>query len=138
MAGLTRALILAAEQHDGQTDKAGNPFIFHPLRLLAKALTEEEQIVAVLHDIVEKTTATLEQLREEGFSEAVVEAVDALSRRVKESYKDYINRVKENPLARRVKIYDLQDNLQIVRYRKNQRDQDKTKKYIEALEILLG
>jgi (p)ppGpp synthase/HD superfamily hydrolase len=138
MASLTKALLLAVQHHDGQTDRSGNPYIFHPIRLMLNVLTEQEQIIAILHDTIEETPLTLDQLREEGFSEQIVEAIDALSRRKKESYEDFILRIKENPLARRVKIYDLQDNIALTRHRKSEKDRQKTQKYSKALDILLA
>ncbi|MEO3945266.1 hypothetical protein [Gorillibacterium sp. CAU 1737] len=139
MATLTRAIILAAKFHDGQKDKGNLPYLFHPLRLMLNALTEEEQIIAVLHDTIEETDLTLEDLRKEGFSDEIVEAIDALSRRKKERYEDFILRIKQNSLARRVKILDLQDNLSPLRTRKrSDKDRDRMKKYSRALDTLLG
>ncbi|WP_438432273.1 hypothetical protein [Gorillibacterium sp. sgz500922] len=139
MASLTRAIILAAQYHDGQKDKGNQPYLFHPLRLMLNALSEDEQIIAVLHDTIEDTELTLERLREEGFSERIVEAVDALSRRKKESYENFILRIKQNSLARRVKILDLQDNMAPLRLRKKtDKDKDRLKKYSRALDTLLG
>ncbi|WP_082652085.1 HD domain-containing protein [Gorillibacterium timonense] len=139
MATLTRAIVLAAKHHDGQKDKGNQPYLFHPLRLMLNALTEDEQIIAVLHDTIEDTDLTLEQLREEGFDERIVSAIDALSRRKKESYEDFILRIKQNSLARRVKILDLQDNMAPLRNRKkSSKDKDRLKKYSRALDTLLG
>lgn len=139
MANLTKAIMLAAQYHEGQTDKGGNPYVFHPLRLMLKAYGETEQIVAVLHDTIEDTELTLPLLREAGFSETIVEAVDALSRRKKESYEDFILRIKDNPLARRVKVYDLQDNMDLTRIKKRtEKDKERLKKYSRALDVLLG
>lgn len=139
MANLTKAIMLAAQYHEGQTDKGGNPYVFHPLRLMLKAYGETEQIVAMLHDTIEDTELTLPLLREAGFSETIVEAVDALSRRKKESYEDFILRIKDNPLARRVKVYDLQDNMDLTRIKKRtEKDKERLKKYSRALDVLLG
>lgn len=139
MANLTKAIMLAAQYHEGQTDKGGNPYVFHPLRLMLKAYGETEQIVAVLHDTIEDTDLTLPLLREAGFSETIVEAVDALSRRKKEAYEDFILRIKDNPLARRVKVYDLQDNMDLTRIKKRTaKDKERLKKYSRALDVLLG
>ena len=139
MSNLTKAILLATEYHEGQTDKGGNPYIFHPIRLMLKAYNEEEQIIAVLHDTIEDTTLTLDKLREEGFSEDIVEAIDALSRRKKESYEDFILRIKDNSLARRIKVYDLQDNMDLTRIKKKtEKDKDRLKKYSKALDVLLG
>jgi len=139
MANLTKAIMLAAQYHEGQTDKGGNPYVFHPLRLMLKAYGETEQIVAALHDTIEDTELTLPLLREAGFSETIIEAVDALSRRKKESYEDFILRIKDNPLARRVKVYDLQDNMDLTRINKRtEKDKERLKKYSRALDVLLG
>ena len=115
MATLERAIALAAEAHAGQVDKAGAPYILHPLRLLLAVDTPEERIVAVLHDVVEDTPWTLEALRAEGFTQEVVDAVEALTKRAGESYEAFIDRVAANPLARRVKRADLTDNLDLRR-----------------------
>jgi (p)ppGpp synthase/HD superfamily hydrolase len=139
MATLTQAIILAAKQHEGQTDKAGNPYIFHSMRLMLRAVQEEEQIVAVLHDTIEDTSLTLDDLRQEGFTETIVEAVDSLSRRKKESYEEFILRIKQNPLARRVKVLDLQDNTDLTRNKKTtEKDRKRLEKYSKALDVLLG
>jgi (p)ppGpp synthase/HD superfamily hydrolase len=139
MSTLTKAIVLAAKNHEGQKDKAGNPYIFHPIRLMLKGITEDEQIVAVLHDTIEDTELTLDDLRNEGFSSEIVEAVDSLSRRKNETYEEFIYRIKKNPLARRVKVYDLQDNMNLSRIKKpTVKDRDRLKKYSKALDVLLG
>ncbi|MBC8078785.1 MAG: GTP pyrophosphokinase [Gorillibacterium sp.] len=139
MSNLTKAIILATEYHEGQTDKGGNPYIFHPIRLMLKAFNEEEQIIAMLHDTIEDTTLTLDKLREEGFSERIVQAVDALSRRKKESYEDFILRIRDHSVARRIKVYDLQDNMDLSRVKKKtEKDKERLKKYSKALDVLLG
>jgi len=139
MATLAKAIMLAAKYHEGQEDKGGNPYVFHPIRLMLKAVTEEEQIVAVLHDTIEDTDLTLDDLRNEGFSERIVEAVDTLSKRKKEPYEDFIVRIKQNPLARRVKVYDLQDNMNLSRIKKpSEKDKKRLEKYSKALDVLLG
>ncbi|OWA34119.1 GTP pyrophosphokinase [Saccharibacillus sp. O16] len=139
MSTLARAIALAAQHHEGQTDKGGRPYIFHPVRLMLKALTEQEQIVAVLHDTIEDTELTLDDLRREGFSEEIVEAVDRLSRRDDETYHEFILRIKENRLAARVKILDLQDNMDLTRIKKpSEKDQKRLVKYSRALDTLLS
>lgn len=115
MATLERAIALAAAAHAGQVDKAGAPYILHPLRLLLAVDTPEERIVAVLHDVVEDTPWTLEGLRAEGFTREVVDAVEALTKRTGECYEAFIDRVAANPLARQVKRADLTDNLDLGR-----------------------
>jgi len=139
MSTLARAIALAAQYHEGQTDKGGRPYVFHPLRLMLKALTEPEQIAAVLHDTIEDTDLTLDDLRKEGFSDEIVEAIDRLSRREDETYHEFILRIKENRLAARVKILDLQDNMDLTRIKKpSEKDQKRLLKYSQALDTLLS
>lgn len=109
---LTDAILIATRAHRTMVDRAGKPYILHPLRVMLRMDTETERIVAVLHDVVEDTWVTLDYLRHErGFSDEVIEALDALTRREGEPYFDYILRVKANPLATKVKLADLADNL---------------------------
>jgi len=105
------AIVLAAQSHRGQVDKAGAPYILHPLRVMLRLKGEADRIAAVLHDVIEDTRITEEFLREQGYREEVLRALDALTRREGESYADFIERVAGNPLARRVKLADLADNL---------------------------
>ena len=114
-AGLEEAVEIAVAAHRGQTDKAGQPYLLHPLRLLAQMRTASEQIVAVLHDVVEDSDWTFEMLRERGFGSDILAALDALTRREDEPYEDYVERAATLPLARRVKIADLEDNLDVRR-----------------------
>ncbi|MBN2472042.1 MAG: HD domain-containing protein [Anaerolineae bacterium] len=115
MAGLEDAILLAAQAHRGQQDKNGQPYILHPLRLMLAVSGEDAQTAAVLHDVVEDTPVTLDELRAAGFAEAVVAAVDHLTRREGESYEAFIQRIKPHPLARRVKLADLRDNMDVLR-----------------------
>lgn len=107
---LSKAIALAAEAHDGQTDKSGVAYIFHPVRVASTFSDETLQTIAVLHDVVEDTAVTLVDLDMQ-FPQGVVNAVDALTRRDGETYPDFILRVSRNPLARKVKIADIRDNL---------------------------
>jgi len=139
MPTLEDAIALAALAHHGQVDKASAPYILHPLRLLLRMETEAERIVAVLHDVVEDTPYTLDALRRLGFPEAVVEAVDALTRREGESYEAFVARAAGNPLARRVKIADLEDNLDLSRIAApTEKDYRRLERYRRALERLTG
>jgi hypothetical protein len=112
---LERAIALAVEAHQGQRDKAGMPYILHPLRMMLGMGTPEEKMAAMLHDVVEDTAWTLDALRQQGFPEAVIEAVDGLTRRAEETYEAFIARAARHPLARRVKLADLEDNLDLRR-----------------------
>ena len=108
---LDKAISIAVGSHSGQVNDKAEPYVLHPLRMMFKAVTIEEKIIAVLHDVIEKTTIDLEYLRSAGFSDRIVLAIDALSRRPQESYDRYIDRVRENKLAIKVKIIDLNDNI---------------------------
>ena len=114
---LNRAIEIAMSAHEGQLDtNNGRPYIEHPFRVMSAGQTLQEKIVGVLHDVVEDTSWTLEQLTEEGFSKEVVDGIDAMTRRDNESYDDYLLRVQDNPLATRVKLNDLTDNMDIRRW----------------------
>ena len=108
MPTLEDAISLAMEAHRGQRDKAGAPYILHPLRVMLSMETETEMIVAVLHDVVEDGGITIDDLRKAGYSGEIVNAIDHLTRLDGEEYDQFIDRVKGNPLARKVKIVDLQ------------------------------
>lgn len=109
---IDKAIAIATEAHEGQSSKTGGPFIDHVRRVAETVAREDEKQVAWLHDVVEKGPGwTFERLREEGFSEAVVDAVDAMSKRDGEEYFAFVRRSIENPLARPVKRADLTDNL---------------------------
>jgi len=108
---LEKAISIAVDSHSGQVNDKAQPYVLHPLRMMFKAVTIEEKIIAVLHDVIEKTTIDLEYLRSVGFSDRIVLGIDALSRRPQENYDKYIDRVAENKLATKVKIIDLDDNI---------------------------
>ena len=137
MANLEKAILIAVEAHQGQKDKAGKPYILHPLRVMFRMASEKERIAAVLHDIVEDTEWTPQALRKAGFSREIVKAVDSLSRRDKESYSEFIARVKLHPLARKVKLTDLEDNMDISRIHKpGKKDWARIRKYRRAIREL--
>ncbi len=115
VATIEDAIAIAALAHKGQRDKGGAPYILHPLRMMMRMKSEAEMMVAVLHDVVEDSEWTLERLREEGFSEEVLEAVECVTNREDESYEQFIERVQTNPIAWQVKIADLEDNMNIRR-----------------------
>jgi (p)ppGpp synthase/HD superfamily hydrolase len=113
---LSKAIEIAAREHRCQVDKRGEAYILHPLRVMARVETPEEKMVAALHDVIEDTGLPLKELTNEGFPEEVVTAIDCLTRRhysgLPEPYLDsFIERVKGNPLALRVKLADLEDNM---------------------------
>ncbi len=135
---LERAIAIAVHAHTGATDKAGQPYILHPLRLMLAVATEEERIAAVLHDVVEDTDWTIARLQDEGFGERVLAAIDALTRRKDvESYEEFILRAGANPLARVVKLADLADNLDISRLGElTERDLERLNRYKRAVATL--
>lgn len=112
---LEDAIILACRAHRGQVDLAGAPYILHPLRVMARMHTEIERMVAMLHDVVEDTNVTPKELEQRGYPPEVVSAVEVLSHRLDEPYDKYVERVAGCDLARRVKLADLEDNMQLDR-----------------------
>lgn len=133
MSDLERALEIAFQGHKGQRERNGRPYILHPLRVMLQQKTEKAMIVAILHDLVEDTQWTLEQLTAEKFSQEIIQAVDAMTHREDESYEDYLLRVKENPLAVQVKLADLKDNTDITRLKEiTEKDFGRLKKYHNA------
>ena len=112
---LERAVKLAEKAHQGQLDKGGQPYILHARRVMEKCETEKEKITAILHDVMEDSSYTLDDLRKEGFSEEILAALLCLTRGEGEDYMRYIERVCKNPLAVRVKYADLEDNMDLRR-----------------------
>ena len=115
MATLESAIQLAAAAHSGQQDKAGKPYILHPIRVMLSVRTTDEQIAAILHDTVEDTDVTYEQLSEAGFSAEIISAVRALTKLDGESRVEAARRAVKHPIARQVKLADVKDNLDISR-----------------------
>jgi (p)ppGpp synthase/HD superfamily hydrolase len=131
---LSQAVSLAHQAHQGQVDKAGKPYIGHPLRVMEQLKTLEEKIVAVLHDAIEDSDLTLADLEQRGFPLAVIAALDAITKRSGEDYETYLQRVMGNELALRVKIADMTDNLDISRIENpTTKDFDRLKKYQATL-----
>jgi len=130
MSHLEKALKIALKAHKGQKDKAGAPYILHPLHVMMQMNDEISRIAAVLHDVVEDTDLTLEDLGREGFSSEVLEIVDSLTWRPDENYENYISRLKQNPAALKIKIADLEHNMDLRRIpHPAQKDFDRVKKY---------
>lgn len=111
MATLDTAVIIAAQAHQGQKDRYGVNYILHPLRVMLRFESETEMIVAILHDVIEKTEWTLEKLREQGFNDTVLKAVNLLTRQDEQPYMEYIEKLRGNRIARKVKIADIEDNM---------------------------
>ncbi|HEX8285937.1 MAG TPA: HD domain-containing protein [Pyrinomonadaceae bacterium] len=139
MATVEDAVSIAARAHRGQKDKAGAPYLLHPLRMMLRMETEAAMMAAVLHDVVEDTEWTLERLREAGFSEEVLEAVDCLTHREGESYQQFVERVRTNRIARQVKIADLEDNMNVRRMNQlGPKELERMEKYHRAWRVLTG
>jgi (p)ppGpp synthase/HD superfamily hydrolase len=138
MSLLEKALLIATKAHEGQVDKAGESYILHPIRVMLKMSEEYDKIIAVLHDVIEDTSISYEYLRTEGFPEEIIAGIDDVTRREGESYKEFILRAKLNPRARRVKLADLEDNMDIGRIETpTEADFKRLKKYKHAKKILL-
>lgn len=134
---LEKAIRIASNAHFGQTDKAGMPYIFHPLRVMERCPGIEEKIVAILHDTIEDTETTANTLICEGFPTHIVEAVQCLTRLDNETYGDFIERVSQNSLAVKVKIADLRDNLDLSRLNRiTDSDISRIDKYTKSLAYL--
>lgn len=138
MSVLEHAISIAVCAHAGEVSENGEPYILHPLRVMLSMQTNEERVVAVLHDVVEKTRWDLQNLRAEGFDVTLIEAVDSVSRHKEESYDDFVKRTKLNPIGRRVKIADLKDNIDAVTSGRNPAKASNLTKYENALSVLCG
>ena len=142
MSTLERAIAIAAEAHAGQVDKADSCYILHPIRVMLSVSTLEERIVAVLHDVCEDCPDwSLDRIRSEGFSETIVAALESVTKRKDEDgdegYFVFVRRAASNPIGRRVKLADLQDNLDIGRIRNpTQRDYDRIERYRRAISMI--
>lgn len=136
-ATLEDAISIAALAHKGQRDKADAVYLLHPLRMMMQMKSEAAMIVAVLHDVVEDTDWTFEMLREQGFSEEVLTALDGVTNRSGESYDEFIERAKTNPIARQVKIADLEDNMNMRRIGEvRPKDLERLEKYHKSWRLL--
>jgi (p)ppGpp synthase/HD superfamily hydrolase len=138
MPTLERAIELAARAHAGQVDKAGQPYILHPLRLMFAVHTPHERMAAVLHDIVEDTHVTFEQLVHEGFPAEVVAAVRALTKHEGENRLDAARRAAGDPVARVVKLADVNDNMDLSRIKQpTEKDHARIKEYEQVRALLM-
>lgn len=131
---LKKAINIAYFAHENQVDKGGAPYILHPLRVMACCDTIQSKIVAVLHDVIEDTNITLKNLKQDGFSEEILTALDCITKKEGEKYTNFIERISKNKLATKVKIQDLLDNLDETRL--NGKKHWKSDVYKEALNFL--
>lgn len=111
-----KALKICFEAHKEQKDKTGLPYVFHPFHLAEQMKDETSTIVALLHDVVEDTDTTLEDLRNEGFSDEVIDALTLLTHDTEVPYMDYVEMIKTNPIAKTVKLADLAHNSDLTRF----------------------
>ena len=131
-----KAMILAYNAHLGQFDKSGLPYIYHPIHLAEQMETEEECIVAILHDTVEDTNITFEQLERE-FSQPIIEALKLLTHDKSVPYMEYVMKIKDNPIAKKVKLTDLRHNSDETRLDVlTDKDKQRIEKYKKAIELL--
>jgi (p)ppGpp synthase/HD superfamily hydrolase len=136
---LNTAIVIATEAHAGQKDLAGKPYILHPLRVMLGCKDQADQIVAVLHDVVEDCPGfTVEGFRGT-FGDEIADAIDAITKRKGEEYGDYLIRVAANPIAKRVKIQDLKDNSDLGRLPEpTEKDLRRCSKYAAAMSFLMA
>ena len=134
-----RALGLCFEAHKDQADKSGMPYVFHPFHLAEQMKDEETTIVALLHDVVEDTDYTLAELAEMGFGEPVIAALALLTHDDATDYMDYVRAIKDNPIAKAVKLADLRHNSDLTRLDAvDEKALARREKYLKAMELLEG
>lgn len=133
-----RAMTIMYKAHKEQLDKSGVPYVFHPWHVAEQMVTEESCAAALLHDVIEDTDITADDLREAGITERVIEAVKLLTHDDDEPYLDYVARIKCDPIARAVKLADLAHNSDVTRFTRplNDKDRARLEKYAKAKEIL--
>ena len=131
------ALSIARKAHEGQLDKAGVDYIEHPIYVASQVDTEEEKAVALLHDVIEDSPVSAEELLQAGLPETVVTAVQILTKKKEQDYQTYLETVKTNPLARVVKLADLKHNSDLSRLPSiTAEDRERLKKYKKAIDFL--
>jgi (p)ppGpp synthase/HD superfamily hydrolase len=136
---LTLAIAIANQAHAGQLDKAGKPYISHPLTVMAQMDTPESKIVAVLHDAIEDSDLKIEDLVKQGFPESITDAIAAITKLDGELYEDYMVRVRSNTIARKVKIADITHNMDISRIANpTEKDFQRIEKYKIVLQKLIS
>ena len=135
---LERAIQIAVQAHAGTTDRGGKAYILHPISVMMRCETDEEKIVAILHDVIEDTDWTFEALRQEGFSETIITALETVTKLSEdEDYDEFIQRSLNNEIGRKVKIADLRENLDVTRIGQlTDKDIARINKYKRALSVL--
>ncbi|BFT66498.1 HD domain-containing protein [uncultured Parvimonas sp.] len=136
MLKLIKALVISMKAHKGQKDKAGKKYIFHPIKVAMLSKGYKTKIVALLHDVIEDSEVTIEDLSKH-FDEDIVLAVDCITKKKGQDYQEYLNIVKNNELSRKVKIADLTHNSNLNRLEKiTEKDRMRKEKYLKAIEFL--
>ena len=131
------ALKLCFEAHKDQTDKSGMPYVFHPFHLAEQMKDEDTTVVALLHDVIEDTDYTVDDLDDMGFSERVISAIELMTHDDEVPYMEYVAEIKKNPIAREVKLADLRHNSDVTRLDViTPWDEKRAKKYAEAIKLL--
>ena len=139
MPTIERAIEIAANAHAGQRDKAGQPYIFHPLRVMFRVDGEHEQMAAVLHDVVEDTAITIDDLAREGFPSEVLRAIAALTKLPGETRLEAAARAAADPIARKVKLADNAENMDLSRIpNPTEKDYARCREYEEVRALLLA
>jgi (p)ppGpp synthase/HD superfamily hydrolase len=134
---IEQALSIALSAYAGKQDKAGKTYILHPLRIMAKMQTPSEMATALLHDVIEDSDMTAEDLLKQGIPQTVVDAVLALTKQTNETYEDFICRAMQNPLAAKVKLADIEDNINVLRLETlSTKDLERVAKYHAAYKKL--
>ena len=142
MATIEKALEIAAKAHSGVKDKQGEPYILHPIRVMVGVLGEQARIVALLHDVVEDTTVTLDDIQAANFREEVLTALALVTHAEGQPYSEYVIACKANDIARQVKLSDLRDNSNLnrllLRPEKFDKDAARMRKYVLSYRFLTG
>ena len=133
-----KAMKISFEAHKDQTDKSGLPYIFHPVHLAEQMTDENTTCVALLHDVVEDTDITFEQLEKEGFSKEIIDALKLMTHDKSVPYMDYVKGIKTNSIATKVKLADLTHNSDLTRLEiVDEKNMKRAEKYRKAIELLL-
>jgi (p)ppGpp synthase/HD superfamily hydrolase len=134
---ITNAILIATKVHDDQTDKGGQPYILHPIRVMMQFGDNTHRIVSILHDVMEDSSIDEDILNNYGFDKDIIEAVNCLTRKKNENYFDYIDRIKTNKIASNVKLADLRDNMNLERIPNlTKKDKKRVEKYEKAYKII--
>ena len=132
-----QALKLCFEAHKEQVDKSGIPYVFHPFHLAEQMQTEETTVVALLHDLVEDTPYTIEDLKGMGFDENITDAIALMTHADDVDYMDYVREIKKNPIAKAVKLADLKHNSDLTRLDViDEKALSRREKYLKAMALL--